>query len=174
MDENDAAEAALEALFLQLEKDLESEGEDDDDDGDITEEEMAAFEKQLEAALMGLELDDDESDDEEEDGETSADGEPGLVDMVMTDGIYGQAANGSHKQEDGVEEEEDEEEQEDDDEEDQRTVPLEKWQIRKLAAAVDQGRRHVNVSSLFNTPMSFQGLECGCAKLKEKFLQNVF
>ena len=154
MDENDAAEAALEALFLQLEKDLESEGEDDDDDGDITEEEMAAFEKQLEAALMGLELDDDEGDDdEEEDEDTSADGEPGLVDMVMTDGIYGQAANGRQKQEDGVEE--DEEEQEDDEEEDQRTVPLEKWQIRRLAAAVDQGRRHVNVSFVFNTPMSF-------------------
>ena len=150
MDENDAAEAALEALFLQLEKDLESEGEDDDDDGDITEEEMAAFEKQLEAALMGLELDDDEGDDdEEEDEETSVDGEPGLVDMVMTDGIYGQAANGSHKPEDGAEEEED------DEEEDQRTVPLEKWQIRRLAAAVEQGRRHVNVSLVFNTPMNF-------------------
>ncbi|KAL2653325.1 hypothetical protein R1flu_021453 [Riccia fluitans] len=57
-DEEDAlAEAALEALFAQLEKDLEDESmsDDDDDNEDFTEEEVMALEDELEAALLGIE-----------------------------------------------------------------------------------------------------------------------
>ncbi|KAH8956274.1 hypothetical protein BDL97_07G031700 [Sphagnum fallax] len=174
IEEDDAAaEAALEALFLQLEKDLELDGEsgEAEDDDDITEEEMIAFEQELNAVLgLGEDDEDDgEGDDEAaEEGEVeSENGETGLLDMVMKDGIYGHtttshpdedqklkfASNGrlevkeysydSYEDEDDDYDEEDEEE-----EEEQRTVKLEKWQLKKLAVAVEKGRRRVNVKSL--------------------------
>jgi predicted DNA binding CopG/RHH family protein len=164
-----AAEAALEALFLQLEKDLELDGEsgEAEDDDDITEEEMIAFEQELNAVLgLGEDDEDDgEGDDEAaEKGEVeSENGETGLLDMVMKDGIYGHtttshphedqklkfASNGRLEVEeysyDSYEDEDDDYDEEEEEEEEQRTVKLEKWQLKKLAVAVEKGRRHVNV-----------------------------
>lgn len=144
-DDDAAAEKALEALFAQLEKDLNSEEEDDDgggaDDVQFTDEELAQMTKELEAAFSEMNL------------EGGEDEQTGLVDMVMTDGVYSNspdAAKGSiqkiPKQE--YEDDDDDEEFEDEDDDEQREVPLEKWQIRKLAAAAEKGRRNVNVKSL--------------------------
>ena len=150
-DDDDAAtEKALEALFAQLEMDLNSE---DDvgggmDEEEFTDEELAQMTKELEAAFSEMDLEGLELEDELE-GEG-----PGVVDMVMNDGVYSEAPGGakgsiqkSRKQE-PVDDEEDEEEFEDEEDEDdeERMVPLEKWQLRKLAAAVEKGRRNVNVS----------------------------
>ncbi len=159
----------MEALFLQLEKDLELDGEsgEAEDDDDITEEEMIAFEQELNAVLeLGEDDEDDgEGDDEAaEEGEVeSENGETGLLDMVMKDGIYGHtttshpdedqklkfASNGRLEVEeysyDSYEDDDDDYDEEDEEEEEQRTVKLEKWQLKKLAVAVEKGRRHVNV-----------------------------
>jgi hypothetical protein len=146
-DDDAAAEKALEALFAQLEKDLNSEEDDDSvstDDVQFTDEELAQMTKELEAAFSEMNL---------EGGEDNEEEEAGLVDMVMTDGVYSNspdAAKGSiqkiPKQE--YEDDDDDEEFEDEDDDEQREVPLEKWQIRRLAAAAEKGRRNVNASAL--------------------------
>lgn len=149
-DDDAAAEKALEALFAQLEMDLNSE-DDDLNEEEFTEEELAQMSKELEAAFHGMELEgleDDEFVEKVDDG---------LVDMAMTDGVYeaSGAATGSiqrSRKQVEVDEDEDEDDDEDDeefvdeDDNEPRMVPLEKWQLRKLAAAAEKGRRNVNVS----------------------------
>lgn len=151
-DDDDAAmEKALEALFAQLEMDLNSEGDggdDDDDEAEFTDEELTQMTKELEAAFNDMDLEGLAGEDMEEEEDS------GLVDMVMTDGVYSQDSGvakddiqKSRKQQDEDDDDEEEDfEEEEDDEDEQRMVPLEKWQLRKLAAAVEQGRRNVNVS----------------------------
>jgi hypothetical protein len=151
-DDDAAAEKALEALFAQLEKDLNSEEDDDDDGGgtddvQFTDEELAQMTKELEAAFSEMNLEGGEDSEEVEEEEA------GLVDMVMTDGVYSNsldAAKGSIQKipEQEYEDDDDDEEFEDEDDDEQREVPLEKWQIRRLAAAAEKGRRNVNVSAL--------------------------
>ncbi|KAH9297786.1 hypothetical protein KI387_029468, partial [Taxus chinensis] len=90
-DDDDLADAALESLFSQLEKDLEKDELSDDED--ITEEEMAKFEEEL------SELSDIEADDEK-----------ALPDYS--------------------------------------TLELEDWQLEKLAAALNLGRRKASIKKL--------------------------
>lgn len=151
-EDEDDVEKALEALFAQLEVDLGSEegndgGGDDDDaefnDEEFTDEELAQMTKELEAAFKELELEGLEGEEKEDSG---------LVDMVMKDGVYSQGsrvAKGSEDEDDDDDEEDFEDFEDDDDDDDEpRMVPLEEWQLRKLAAAVEKGRRNVNVKSL--------------------------
>ncbi|KAL3685084.1 hypothetical protein R1sor_003106 [Riccia sorocarpa] len=128
-EEEALAEAALEALFAQLEKDLEDENmsEDDEDDEDFTEEEVMALEDELEAALMGVEYNPRNTTASISEGDTS---------------------NAEYLAEDGREPPNEEEEEEEDEDEEQRVVSLERWQLKKLAAAAEIGRRHVNVKAL--------------------------
>ncbi|BFI23320.1 protein MpHD9 [Marchantia polymorpha subsp. ruderalis] len=129
-DEEDAlAEAALEALFAQLEKDLEdgAMSEDDDDDEDFTEEEVIALEDELEAALLGLDYEQ----------QTVIDSEAGKSEV-------GPSQSKRLAKEDAELILDDEEE----DEEEQRVVSLETWQLKKLAAAAEIGRRNINVKAL--------------------------
>jgi len=154
-EDDDDVEKALEALFSQLEMDLNLEGGDGGDE-EFTDEELAQMTKELEAAFKDMDLEGLEGEDMEEKEDS------GLVDMVMTDGVYSQGSgvargsvrsSGEQEDEDDDDEDEDfededEDEDEDDEEDEQRMVPLEKWQLRKLAAAVEQGRRNVNVSLL--------------------------
>lgn len=93
-DEESLGEDALEALFSQLEKDLEKDQLSDDDENDIiTEEEVSKFEEELKEALSDIE-DDDEALDE------------------------------------------------------YPPLKLENWQLQKLAAALEVGRRKVSVKKL--------------------------
>ncbi|KAG6549147.1 hypothetical protein Mapa_009373 [Marchantia paleacea] len=129
-DEEDAlAEAALEALFAQLEKDLEdgAMSEDDDDDEDFTEEEVIALEDELEAALVGLDYD-----------------QQTVIDVEAGKSEGGASTSMRLAKEDAELVFDDEEE----DEEEQRVVSLETWQLKKLAAAVEIGRRNINVKAL--------------------------
>lgn len=136
-DDDAALERAMEDLFAQLEMDLESSVADSGDDEEFTEEELALMAKELQDAFdeAGLEF---EGLDDEESG-------PKTVDMFMKDGMYSDDSV-VHNRGEQEEEDEDEEGVEDEDEEDEeRMVPLEKWQLRKLAAAAEKGRRNVNV-----------------------------
>lgn len=139
-DDDAALERAMEDLFAQLEMDLESSVADSGDDEEFTEEELALMAKELQDAFdeAGLEF---EGLDDEESG-------PKTVDMFMKDGMYSDDSV-VHNRGEQEEEDEDEEGVEDEDEEDEeRMVPLEKWQLRKLAAAAEKGRRNVNVKIL--------------------------
>lgn len=132
--DDEDVEKALEALFAQLEMDLIEEGDDGGDDEEFTDEELAQMTKELEAAYIDMDREDDDDEDEDKDAVSS-----GLVDMVMTDGVYSQGKAQAR-------EDEDEDEDFEDDDDEQRMVPLDKWQLLKLAAAVEKGRRNVNVS----------------------------
>jgi hypothetical protein len=93
-DEDSLDEDALEALFIQLEKDLEKDQLSDDDENDmITDEEISKFEEELKEAIS--DIDDDEE---------ALDEYPPLK--------------------------------------------LENWQLQKLAAALEVGRRKVSVKIL--------------------------
>ncbi|KAL3497402.1 hypothetical protein ACH5RR_040134 [Cinchona calisaya] len=129
-------EDAFEALFRQLEEDLKNDGlsMEDGEDDEISEEELAKLERELEEALKDDDL-------------------LGALDLVG-DGTE------EDESEDGVEEEANEddytanlEEQDldddDDDEDDEeRPVKLKNWQLRRLAYALKNGRRKSNIKNL--------------------------
>ncbi|CAM6109151.1 unnamed protein product [Calypogeia fissa] len=124
-EENDLNEDALEALFAQLQMDLEAGGLSDDED--FTEEEVIEFENELAAALRDV----------EEDEEALR-----AIDVVAGDTETGPNNDDDEDQIAGaLEESEDEFDEE-------RVVTLEPWQLRKLAAAVELGRRKVNIKAL--------------------------
>ncbi|KAG0601891.1 hypothetical protein M758_11G146000 [Ceratodon purpureus] len=155
-DDDAAAEKALEALFKQLEMDLSSEDGDGDDDVEFTDEELEQMTKELEAAFSGMDLEGLDLEGLEGEEEEAEEGDAGLVDMVMTDGVASVADKGSiqvsrkqvYEEEEDEDEDEEEYEEDDDVEVEERMVPLEKWQIRRLVAAAEKGRRNVNVKSL--------------------------
>ncbi|KAF5191469.1 Overexpressor of cationic peroxidase [Thalictrum thalictroides] len=121
-------EDPIEALFNLLEEDLKndlSSGEGDD----VTEDDLAKLERELEAAfgnddeLSGMltysensETDDDDDNDEEDD--------------------------------DADDNDDDDEANDDDDDEEERPIELKKWQLRRLASALKIGRRKTSIKSL--------------------------
>lgn len=137
-------EDAWESLFQQLEKDLENDTEDVGDE-DITEEDMVNFERELDMVVRDLSSASsiDTADDLNNDD---------LNNVVRADSkdMLEQFDNGDDE-EDNVFDDEDEENDEDfsdDDFEEPRKVSLQRWQLKKLAAAAELGRRKVNIKSL--------------------------
>ncbi|OVA00463.1 Homeobox domain [Macleaya cordata] len=122
VDADDIDEDAIEALFNQLEEDLRNDPSLDDGDEELSEEDLARLEKELEEAL----------------GDDDA-----LLEMFKS------SAEGMENNDDteGEEEEEEVEEEEDDDEE-ERPLELKNWQLRRLASALKIGRRKTSIKSL--------------------------
>ncbi|CAH9099874.1 unnamed protein product [Cuscuta europaea] len=142
--DDDLDEDAFEALFLQLEEDLENDDLSmDDGDSEITEDDLANLECELEEALKGDNLSGDvESILDEENQEIKHE-----VDLRLEEG-------------EGEEEEEEEEEDNDDDnevaasvkgdEDDiyESPVQLKNWQLKRLAYALKSGRRKTSIKNL--------------------------
>uniref|UniRef100_A0A7N0TAD9 Homeobox domain-containing protein n=1 Tax=Kalanchoe fedtschenkoi TaxID=63787 RepID=A0A7N0TAD9_KALFE len=120
--EEDVDEDAFEALFAQLEEDLKNDPSIEDEDGELTEEELAKLESELEEAMM-------EDDD--------------FFKMLNA------TAGGTENDGDGDEDEEGEEdEEEEEDVEEDKSVKLKNWQLRRLARALKVGRRKTSIKSL--------------------------
>ncbi|KAI8569056.1 hypothetical protein RHMOL_Rhmol02G0248500 [Rhododendron molle] len=121
-EEEDSGEDALEALFSQLEEDLENDDQslddddddDDDDDVEMGEEDLANLERELAEAL-------------EEDKQL------GSFDSHEDDGV--------------ISESEDEDDDDDDDIEEEMGR-LKNWQLRRLAYALKIGRRKTGIKNL--------------------------
>eukprot|EP01018_Ginkgo_biloba_P006489 Gb_32631 [translate_table: standard] len=124
-DEDSLGEDALEALFSMLEKDLEL-GEVVGDNGDdvITDEEAARFEEELQAALSDL-----EDDDEAQTRQRNTYDDKHLSDVPSDDDqeIADIGTLLAKEREDLI-------------------SKLENWQLQKLAAALELGRRKISVS----------------------------
>ncbi|CAM8913270.1 unnamed protein product [Rhodiola kirilowii] len=120
---NDVDGDAFEALFAQLEEDLKNDPSIEDEDGELTEEELAKLESELEEAMM-------EDDD--------------LFKMLSA------AASVTENDDDdnnGEEQDEEEDVEEEDGNED-KSVKLKSWQLRRLARALKVGRRKTSIKSL--------------------------
>lgn len=118
--EEDIDEDAIEALFTQLEEDLKNDGISADDNGEeISEEDLAKLERELEEALG--------EDDELSSLFTSR------VDDLEADNYDGHDV-ADHDHDDEEEEEE------------LRAVKLKNWQLRRMASALKVGRRKTSVS----------------------------
>ncbi|GAB4854119.1 hypothetical protein Ancab_022702 [Ancistrocladus abbreviatus] len=114
-------EDAVEALFKQLEEDLKNDdGSLDDSDDEITEEELAMLEQELEEALA-------------EDEDLSE-----LLNAKTDDAEGGQ----------GEEQAEELKEVEEEDEDEEKPLKLKGWQLRRLAYALKAGRRKTGIKSL--------------------------
>ena len=119
---------AFELLFKQLEEDLKR-GDLPEDDDEITEEDMALLERELENALgdfdaellnsdvIDMETGTDSENDDDDDDDDDGDG-----DDVENDDGGG----------------------------DERSLNLKSWQMKKLARALKAGRRKTSVSVLFH------------------------
>ncbi|KAJ8527095.1 hypothetical protein K7X08_029572 [Anisodus acutangulus] len=117
---NDIDEDAFEALFQLLEEDLKNDDLSLNDDDDITEEDLAKVERELEEALKDDELL----------------GEIGSISNEKTE---------SSKAEDEQAVEEDDNE---DDEDEDMLEKLKTWQLKKLAYALRKGKRKLNIKNL--------------------------
>ncbi|KAF5797099.1 putative transcription factor HB-other family [Helianthus annuus] len=158
--EEDIEEDAFEALFKQLEEDLKNDGLSfDDDDDEITEEDIIKLERELEEALADDELVGLFDDIEEE-----------IIDVGVKDkkviNKKGTTVNEviekefeisnvelekeKNKDEDEDEEGDDIEDDDGDEDEDEDEGPLElkRWQLRRLAYALKEGRRKTNIKNL--------------------------
>lgn len=122
---DDLKEDAFEALFKQLEEDLKQDEELlDDGDDEISEEELAMLERELEEALA------------EDDNLSEL---LNLTENAAT--VEGEEVEGGLKDEVGEDDEEEE-----DEEEEEEPVNLKGWQLRRLAYALKKGRRKTSVS----------------------------
>ena len=129
----DLDEDAFEALFNQLEEDLKNDSPSiDDNDEEISEEDLARLERELEEAL---------GDDDELLGMFNS-----ITDEIESNNDAEEV--GAEEEEEEEDEEEEEEEEEDDDEDEERPVKLKNWQLRRLASALKTGRRKTSVSIL--------------------------
>lgn len=138
-------EDAFEALFKQLEEDLKNDGllfDDDDDDDEISEEDLVKLERELEEALADDELiglfDDvtvDDKDEVEEVKEKKTMNKKGTTVSQVID---------KEIEINNLEEHEDTDNDEDEDEE--GPLELKRWQLRRLAYALKDGRRKTSVS----------------------------
>ncbi|KAK1408052.1 hypothetical protein QVD17_39683 [Tagetes erecta] len=170
--EEDIEEDAFEALFKQLEEDLKNDGLSfDDDDDEITEEDLIKLERELEEALAA----DDEllglfDDTEDEKTEVGVKGEKVINkkgttvnEVIEKEFKINNLEQEEDKNEDEDEseyedeyedengdedEEEDEDEHEDGDEEDEGPLELKRWQLRRLAYALKDGRRKTSIKNL--------------------------
>lgn len=127
-------EDAFEALFNQLEEDLKNDNLSlDDDDEEISEEDLAKLERELEDAL---------ADDEELLGmlNLTTDELENISDLLDI---------GAEDKDDGDDDDVDDDNDDDDEEEEEgRPVKLKTWQLRRLASALKTGRRKTSVSLL--------------------------
>lgn len=129
----DLDEDAFEALFNQLEEDLKNDSPSiDDNDEEISEEDLARLERELEEAL---------GDDDELLGMFNS-----ITDEIESNNDAEEV--GAEEEEEEEDEEEEEEEEEDDDEDEERPVKLKNWQLRRLASALKTGRRKTSIKSL--------------------------
>lgn len=116
------SEDAFEKLFSLLEEDLKNEGFSGDDfDDEIAEEELEKLERELAAALAGD--DDDEDNEEEKDDDSGSPKAPLSADSDFSD-------------------------EDSEDEEDLSLPKLKNWQLRRLASALQIGRRKTNIKAL--------------------------
>lgn len=164
-DEDDAAaDAALEALFQQLEKDLEEDDEDAEDE-ELTLEELEELERELGEALADIDdldaelgivdvVPDDmvdipdghESDQKRRQGNRrkKKTGQP-LAAETSLEVVTGWDGAQGHTEKGATEGEVDEIAQLLEEAQKPKIVNLERWQLKKLAAASELGRRNVNV-----------------------------
>lgn len=158
--EDELGDDAFEALFAQLEMDLEA--DDSSDIEDFTEEELVDLEKELSEALTDIDYEEEQlaapegfigdvdSDREFDDDDRRSVGRVDNSGPSSKSLPAGENKRGGRKTTRVTEEEiidvplDDFEEEEE--EEEQRIVDLQPWQLKKLAAAVELGRRKVNVS----------------------------
>nr|GMD87364.1 protein OVEREXPRESSOR OF CATIONIC PEROXIDASE 3 [Ipomoea batatas] len=123
-------------MFRQLEEDLKNDNLSlDDDDDEITEEDLANLERELEEALK----------DDELSGELES-----IVD--------GEIKNVAEEEEEEEEEEEgevaaaikgdDDDDDDEDEDEDEKPVRLRNWQLKRLAYALKDGRRKTSIKNL--------------------------
>eukprot|EP00246_Nothoceros_aenigmaticus_P012428 TRINITY_DN3857_c0_g2_i1.p1 TRINITY_DN3857_c0_g2~~TRINITY_DN3857_c0_g2_i1.p1 ORF type:complete len:266 (+),score=82.07 TRINITY_DN3857_c0_g2_i1:103-900(+) len=153
-EEDAAADAALEALFQELEKDLEGDDEDDDDD-ELTAEEMDELERELGMALADIENLDEELglvdvDAGEVDEKKPRDKKKKSEQTVISEatGVHILVDKHAKERKGADEEEQDEIAELLSEAQEPRIVNLERWQLKKLAAASELGRRHVNIKAL--------------------------
>uniref|UniRef100_A0A5B6YKY1 Homeobox domain-containing protein n=1 Tax=Davidia involucrata TaxID=16924 RepID=A0A5B6YKY1_DAVIN len=118
-EEEDLDEDAFEALFNQLEEDLKNDDQSSDDgDDEISEEDLAKLERELEEAFGDDEL---------------------LRALDSTE---------SSKNDNEANEEEEDDGDGDDDDGDEIPVKLKNWQLRRLAYALKNGRRKTSIKNL--------------------------
>ncbi|CAI7747161.1 unnamed protein product [Closterium sp. NIES-53] len=141
-------EAAIEALFAQLASDLEADADVDgtgfaagDVDVELDDDELAALQVELDAALAEMTA---------EYVESGAIVGQGQEDPMGKRSDKSTQKGGSLRDNDwqGEEEEDAEEESSGAREGARREVQLQRWQLKKLALAVQKGRRHINVKAL--------------------------
>lgn len=143
-EEEDLDDDAFEALFQLLAEDLKNDDLSlvDDDEDEITEEELAKLERELEETLGDNEL-------------------MGLFNSMVDDASEKEVkGNAMEEEEEDEEEDELEEEDYDDDEEEdeseeegeqeqeQEQVELKRWQLKRLAYALKSGRRKTSIKTL--------------------------
>nr|XP_027083144.1 protein OVEREXPRESSOR OF CATIONIC PEROXIDASE 3-like isoform X1 [Coffea arabica]XP_027083145.1 protein OVEREXPRESSOR OF CATIONIC PEROXIDASE 3-like isoform X1 [Coffea arabica] len=132
--QEDEDDDAFEALFRQLEEDLKNDNlssENGDDDDEISEEDLAKLERELEEALKDDEL-------------------FGALDLVG-DGKTEDESDEDEKEEDNEDDNTANyhvEDLEDDDNDEEMPVKLKNWQLKRLAYALKNGRRKTNIKSL--------------------------
>ncbi|KAL2346730.1 hypothetical protein Fmac_000730 [Flemingia macrophylla] len=115
---------AFELLFKQLEEDLKRDDLSEEDD-EITEEDMALLERELENALGNFD-----------------------AEFLDSDVIDIQTGTHPEQQEDEEEAEEDDNEDDDNDDGDEKSLKLRSWQMKKLARALKAGRRKTSIKNL--------------------------
>ncbi|KAI3823817.1 hypothetical protein L1987_05260 [Smallanthus sonchifolius] len=158
--EEDIEEDAFEALFKQLEEDLKNDGLSFDDDDEITEEDLIKLERELEEALADDELLGLFDDTEDEKTEVGVKGEKVInkkgttVNEVIEKEI--EITNLEKEEEKNKDEDEseyedengDEDEDEGEGEEEDGPLELKRWQLRRLAYALKDGRRKTSIKNL--------------------------
>ncbi|PIA65566.1 hypothetical protein AQUCO_00100810v1 [Aquilegia coerulea] len=120
-------EDPIEALFNLLEEDLKNDLSSDEGDDEVTEDDLAKLERELEEAF---------GNDDELSGTLSSYSENSESDDDDDD------------EEDDDADDDDDEVDDDDDDEEERPIELKKWQLRRLASALKIGRRKTSIKSL--------------------------
>ncbi|XP_071693324.1 protein OVEREXPRESSOR OF CATIONIC PEROXIDASE 3-like [Rutidosis leptorrhynchoides] len=164
--EEDIEADAFELLFKQLEEDLKNDGLSfDDDDDEITEEDLVKLERELEEALADDELlglfDDTEDDDVievEVKGDKKSRNKKGTTvnEVIEKEIKFNNVEEEDEKvidvdviaYDDKDEDEVEEEDEDDDEDDDDGPLELKRWQLRRLAYALKEGRRKTNIKNL--------------------------
>ncbi|KAI7726752.1 hypothetical protein M8C21_026429 [Ambrosia artemisiifolia] len=159
--EEDIEEDAFEALFKQLEEDLKNDGLSfDDDDDEITEEDLIKLERELEEALaaddelLGLFDDTEEEKTEEEVKGKKVMNKKGttvtaLIEKeIKIDNLEPEDEKNIDEDESDYEEEDEDADGDEDEDEGEGPLELKRWQLRRLAYALKEGRRKTNIKNL--------------------------
>ncbi|KAD5508021.1 hypothetical protein R6Q59_031310 [Mikania micrantha] len=155
--EEDIEEDAFEALFKQLEEDLKNDGLTFDDDDEISEEDLIKLERELEEALADDELLGLFDDAEDEKNEVGVEGKKVMnkKGTTVNEVIEKEIKLNNIEQEEEKNQDEDESEYEDENEEedeveyeDEGILELKRWQLRRLAYALKDGRRKTSIKNL--------------------------